>query len=122
MALPKLREFTEADVIPWAGAIVQVIGRQQQTIESGQITIVAAATETTVRDPAVEAGGEVFLQPRDASSAALTGLFVSAVNDGSFVMTHAAAVGGEVFAYGILGPTGSGVLEQPEEVVEVEDP
>ena len=122
MALPKLRAFTEAAVLPWSGALVRELGRQRQTIESGQITIEADATETTVRDPAVEAGGEIFLQPRDATSAALAGVFVSAVTDGSFVVSHAAAVGGEVFAYGILGPTGSGVLEQPEEVVDLEDP
>lgn len=104
MAIPKLLEFDAVSVLAWAGALTRRLNREQRTIDIATVALVPGATRTVVSDQAVELAGEVFLQARDAPSAALTGVFVDVVDDGRFEFEHSVAAGGETFAYLTIGP------------------
>lgn len=57
---------------------------------AGSLTLAASVTTTQVIDTRVKLTTRVFLSPRSANAcAALTGLYVSDVADGSFTLTHA---------------------------------
>lgn len=109
MSFPRLKDEKDPTAIrQWAGALTRQLERNDQVVLNGQVTLAAEAIETTVIDNGIEVGAEVFLEARDASAALITGRFVSAVGDGSFTFEHSEAAGGEVFAYGIIGPGGAG--------------
>ncbi len=109
MPLPKLKPHSSQDtLLQWAGLLVRQLDRRQQVVASGEITPAFDSTLLQVVDQAVELGAEVFLQAKNAEAAALTGVFVRDVVDGSFIVEYSTAVGTEVFAYGVIGPGGAG--------------
>jgi len=59
----------------------------------------SAGASTVVSDANCTAAGKVFLQASSSGFAALTGVYVSAVGDGSFTVTHSMASGDETFDY-----------------------
>jgi len=62
----------------------------------------AASTTTTVTDANCAEGSLLLVMASSAGFAALTGVYVSSVGNGSFVVTHSAAAGTETFDYIIV--------------------
>ncbi|MEW6645375.1 MAG: hypothetical protein AB1586_33100 [Pseudomonadota bacterium] len=91
-AIPKLFSVStqEKDLSRFALAIQQLgAGR---TNAAGSVTLAANATTTTVSAPNCAAGSAVFLMPTTADAAAEFkngSLFISAVANRSFTITHA---------------------------------
>lgn len=57
---------------------------------TGDFTLTASATTTTVTDPRAGKESVILFSPTTANAAsALSGLYVSTKNNGSFVVTHA---------------------------------
>lgn len=55
----------------------------------GEVTLTASVTTTTVTDTRITSQMKVFISPRTANAAAaLTNVYISAVADGSFTLTH----------------------------------
>jgi len=71
----------------------------------GEVTLTENATTTTTTDTRIKSQMMIFLSPRTANAAAaLTNVYVSAVADGSFELTHAnAATVDRTFDYVIHG-------------------
>lgn len=58
----------------------------------GEVTLTASVTSTDVTDTRIRSTMKIFLSPRTANAAAaLTNVYVSAVADGSFTLTHSSA-------------------------------
>lgn len=74
--------------------------RYQATIVKGN-GVLTVGTTTTITIAGALATSKIMIQ---ATSAAFTslGVYISAKNDGNFVLTHLAAVGGETFDYIIV--------------------
>lgn len=91
-AIPKLFSVStqEKDLSRYALAIQQLgAGR---TNAAGSVTLAANATSTTLAAPNCAAGSSVFLTPATANAAAEIkngSLYVSAVANGAFTLTHA---------------------------------
>lgn len=67
---------------------------------TGSVTLANSATTTTVTNPKINAQSKIFLQPRTiAAAGALSSTFISAINGGSFVITHASATTARTFDY-----------------------
>ncbi len=79
-------------------------GRSNAT---GRVTLVTGASTTTVSDPNCAASTVPLLVPGSANAAAEVGngtMYVSAVANGSFTITHAnSAVTGRTFLYALQG-------------------
>jgi hypothetical protein len=55
----------------------------------GEVTLTANDTTSTTVDTRIKSQMKIFLEPRTANAAAaLTNVYVSAVADGSFTLTH----------------------------------
>lgn len=55
----------------------------------GEVTLTANVTSTTTTDTRIKSQMKVFLSPLTANAAAaLTNVYVSAIADGSFTLTH----------------------------------
>lgn len=55
----------------------------------GEVTLTESVTTTTTIDTRIKSQMKVFLSPRTANAAAaLTNVYVSSVDDGSFELTH----------------------------------
>jgi hypothetical protein len=55
----------------------------------GEVTLTANVTTTTTTDTRIKQSMKIFLSPTTANAAsALTNVYVSAVADGSFTLTH----------------------------------
>jgi hypothetical protein len=68
---------------------VNELGRGRSNA-TGEFTLATSATSTTVTAPNCAAGSVVLIAPKTANAAAaLSTTFVSAVNNGSFTVTHA---------------------------------
>jgi hypothetical protein len=65
---------------------------------SGTLT---AGTTTTITDVNATSSSVIVIQPTSTAIVAL-GVYVSAKNNGNFVLTHLAAAGGESFDYVIV--------------------
>jgi hypothetical protein len=61
----------------------------------------AASTTTTITDARAKTTSTIFIQSTSAAAAAL-GIYVSTKSNGSFVITHASAVGTETVDYVII--------------------
>ena len=58
----------------------------------GEVTLTDSVTTTTVTDTRIKTQMKVYLAPRTANAAAaLTNVYISSVDDGSFTLTHASA-------------------------------
>ncbi len=81
--------------------------RRAGRTRSGVVTLAAGAAATVVTDRNCAAGSTPLLTPATANAAAEIGngtLFVSAVANGSFTITHAnSATTGRTFLYAIVG-------------------
>lgn len=73
----------------------------------GTVTLAAGASTTTVSTPNAASGSTPILTPASANAATELGngtLYVSAVANGSFTITHASsAATGRTFLYAVLG-------------------
>ncbi len=66
----------------------------------GSVTLAESETTTTILNPKINSQSKVFLQARTTAAAtALASTFISAINDGSFVITHASATTARTFDY-----------------------
>ena len=71
----------------------------RKVVKTGSGTL-AASTSTTVTDSNVTASSVIVVQSRSAGFNGLSPLpYVSAVNAGSFILTHGSAAGTETFDY-----------------------
>lgn len=78
----------------WSSRIVQAIRQlmQGRNNATGEVTLAASATTTTVAAPNCSSESEVFLQALTAHAAAEVGngtIYVSTIANGSFTITHA---------------------------------
>jgi hypothetical protein len=70
---------------------VNELGRGRSNA-TGEFTLATSTTSTTVTAPNCSAGSVVLIVPKTANAAAaLSTTFISAVNNGSFTVTHAAS-------------------------------
>ncbi len=97
--------IAETDLKKIVLAIQQLAaGRSNAT---GTVTLTAGSATTVVADNNCAAGSTPLLTPLTASAAAEVGngtLYVSAVANGSFTITHAnAATTGRTFLYAVIG-------------------
>lgn len=77
----------------------QVVSQFDNT---GSVTLADSETTTTVLNPKINSQSKVFLQARTTAAAtALASTFISAINDGSFVITHASATTARTFDYAV---------------------
>ena len=71
----------------------------RKEVKTGSGTL-ASATSTTVTDASVTANSRIVVQARSSGFQGLSPLpYVSAINAGSFVLTHGSAAGTETFDY-----------------------
>jgi hypothetical protein len=97
--------ITETDLKKIVLAIQQLAAGRSNAV--GSVTLAASAASTTVTDKNCAAGSTPILTPASASAASELGngtIYVSAVANGSFTITHTnAATTGRTFLYAILG-------------------
>jgi hypothetical protein len=97
--------ITEIDLKKIVLAIQQLAAGRSNAV--GTVTLATGAATTTVSTPNCAAGSTPMLTPATANAAAELGnatLYVSAVANGSFTITHAnSATAGRTFFYAILG-------------------
>lgn len=96
---------TETSQVKVNAAINQLVQGRSNAV--GTVTLTASATTTTVNAQNCGAGSVVFLSPQTAHAAAEVGngtIFVSAVANGSFTLTHASNTQTDrVFGFVCLG-------------------
>jgi hypothetical protein len=67
---------------------------------TGSVTLANSTTSTTVTNPKVNSQSKIVLQARTVAAAnALSSTFISAINSGSFVITHVSATTTRTFDY-----------------------
>jgi hypothetical protein len=97
--------ITETDLKKIILAIQQLAAGRSNAV--GSVTLSAGSSTTVVLTPNCAAGSTPILTPATANAAAELGngtMFVSAVANGSFTITHAnSATADRTFLYGILG-------------------
>ncbi|PTV69027.1 hypothetical protein DBL06_27740 [Agrobacterium pusense] len=70
---------------------------------TGSVTLTNSATSTTITNPKINSQSKIFLQARSIDAAtALNSTFISAINNGSFVITHAAATTIRTFDFAVF--------------------
>lgn len=96
---------TETDLKRIILAVQQLAAGRSNAV--GTVTLATGAAATTVAAPNCAAGSTPMLTPATANAATELGdgtLYVSAVTNGSFTITHAnSATTGRTFFYAILG-------------------
>lgn len=95
---------TEKDLGKIVLAIQQLAAGRSNAI--GTVTLASSGTTTTVTDKNCAAGSTPILTPTTANAATEVGngtMYVSAVANGSFTVTHAASVAGRTFRYALIG-------------------
>ena len=97
--------ITETDLKKIILAIQQLAAGRSNAV--GSVTLATGSSTTVVSAPNCAVGSTPILTPASASAAIELGngtLYVSAVANGSFTITHAnSANAGRTFAYAILG-------------------
>ncbi|MGJ4906577.1 hypothetical protein [Bradyrhizobium sp. HKCCYLS2033] len=97
--------ITETDLKKIILALQQLAAGRSNAV--GSVTLAAGTTATVVADKNCAAGSTPILTPATASAAAELGngtIYVSAVANGSFTLTHASsAVTTRTFLYALLG-------------------
>jgi hypothetical protein len=97
--------ITETDLKKIVLAIQQLAAGRSNAV--GTVTLVTGSATTVVTDRNCAAGSTPLLTPATANAAAEVGngtIFVSAVANGSFIITHAnSAVTGRAFLYALQG-------------------
>ncbi len=97
--------ITETDPKKIVLAIQQLAAGRSNAV--GRVTLATGAASTVVTDNNCAAGSVPVLVPATANAAVEVGdgtLFISAVSDGSFTITHAnAATAGRSFLYALIG-------------------
>lgn len=97
--------ITEVDLKKIILAIQQLAAGRSNAV--GSVTLSTGSSTTTVSTPNCAAGSTPILTPATANAAAEVGngtMYVSAVANGSFTITHAnSATPGRTFLYAILG-------------------
>jgi hypothetical protein len=97
--------ITETDPKKIVLAIQQLAAGRSNAV--GTVTLATGAASTVVMDNNCAAGSVPITVPMTASAAAEVGngtLFISAVRDGSFTITHAnSATSGRTFLYALIG-------------------
>jgi hypothetical protein len=97
--------ITETDPKKIVLALQQLAAGRSNAV--GSVTLAIGAATTVVSDKNCAAGSTPILTPASANAAAEQGagtLFVSAVTNGSFTITHAnSATAGRTFFYALLG-------------------
>jgi hypothetical protein len=93
MSLPLLQTSGLPDEIhrtQIANAVNELLKGRANNV--GSVTLTANVTTTTTTDTRIKTQMKVFLSPKTANAAAaLANVYVSAVADGSFTLTHANA-------------------------------
>jgi hypothetical protein len=97
--------ITETDLKKIVLALQQVAAGRSNAV--GSVTLTTGSATTTVTTTNCAAGSTPILTPASANAAAEVGngtMYVSAVANGSFTITHAnSATTGRTFLYAILG-------------------
>lgn len=97
--------ITETDLKKIVLAIQQLAAGRSNAV--GKVTLATSASTTTVTDKNCAAGSTPILTPTTANAATELGngtMYVSAVANGSFTITHAnSATTGRTFLYALLG-------------------
>lgn len=97
--------ITETDLKKIVLALQQVAAGRSNAV--GSVTLATGSPTTTVTTANCAVGSTPILTPASASAAAEVGngtIYVSAVTNGSFTITHAnSATAGRTFLYAILG-------------------
>lgn len=97
--------ITETDLKKIVLAIQQLAAGRSNAV--GSVTLATGLSTTTVSTPNCAAGSTPILTPATANAAIELGngtMYVSAVANGSFTITHAnSATTGRTFLYAILG-------------------
>lgn len=103
MSLPIIVTHGPINPLLVAETLNEVIkGRQNN---HGSVTLDANVTSTDIVDTRIKLSMRVFLSPKTANAAAaLTNVYVSAVTDGGFTITHAnTATTNRTFEYVFVG-------------------
>lgn len=91
------RVYNHTDTRQITTVLNQVVSQFDNT---GSVSLANSTTTTTVSNPKINSQSKIFLQARTTAAAtALASTFVSAINDGSFVITHASATTARTFDY-----------------------
>lgn len=70
-----------------AGTVNELLKGRANNV--GEVTLTASVTSTTVTDTRIKSQMKIFLSPKTANAAAaITNVYVSSVDDGSFTLTH----------------------------------
>lgn len=96
--------LTEKDLSRVILAIQQIAAGRSNAV--GTVTLASSGATTTVTDKNCAAGSTPILTPTTANAATEAGngtMYVSAVANGSFTITHAAGVASRTFRYALLG-------------------
>jgi hypothetical protein len=97
--------LTETDLKKVILALQQLAAGRSNAV--GAVTLATGASTTTVSDPNCAAGTVPLLAPASANAAAEAGngtMYVSAVANGSFTISHAnSATAGRTFHYALQG-------------------
>ncbi|ULK99343.1 hypothetical protein [Bradyrhizobium sp. I71] len=97
--------ITETDLKKIVLAIQQLAAGRSNAV--GSVTLTPGASSTTVTTANCAAGSVPILVPASANAAAEAGngtMYVSAVANGAFTVTHAnSATAGRVFLYAVVG-------------------
>ena len=97
--------ITETDLKKINLALQQLAAGRSNAV--GTVTLATGASTTVVSDPNCAAGTVPLLTPASANAAAEVGngtMYVSAVANGSFTITHAnSATAGRTFLYALQG-------------------
>lgn len=80
------------NIIQWSHQLLRQLELLVKPYYNGEVTLTENVTTTTVSDGGVYKGDRVFLQPTTANAAgAVPTTFISTVDTGSFIITHANA-------------------------------
>ena len=97
--------ITETDLKKIVLALQQIAAGRSNAV--GSVTLATSSATTTVTTANCAQGSTPILTPASANAAAEVGsgtMYVSAVANGSFTITHAnSAIAGRTFVYAILG-------------------
>lgn len=91
------RVYNHTDTRQITNVLNQIAAQFDNT---GSVSLANSTTTTTVSNSKINSQSKIFLQARTTAAAtALSSTFISAVNDGSFVITHASATTARTFDY-----------------------
>ena len=96
--------ITETDLKKIILALQQLAAGRSNAV--GSVTLATGVSTTVVADKNCSAGSTPILTPASASAAAELGsgtIYVSAVNNGAFTLTHANSATARTYLYALLG-------------------